>query len=187
MMSPAPDPGPPGPLFRSEAVAEGGTPWLGRVLLAPSLAHGLMVGFVAAILAGLLAVLALGEYTRSVRMTGWLVPGGGEGASAPLEARFVVTGEEVGSLRPGQAVRLHYGTDPDPELREGLLQSLAPILPEPEEVLGSGAEPGFLVTVALPAGVGAALLPGLAVEAEVPVETRRLYQWVLGPLRRGDG
>lgn len=61
-------------LFRPEAMAEQQDLWLGSVLLVPSLSHRLMVLAVAILVGGILGLIALGEYTRKVRLSGWLAP-----------------------------------------------------------------------------------------------------------------
>ena len=64
----------PTPLFRTEALTARGTPWLGSVLLAPQLSHRVytMVAVLAA--AAILALLFGASYTRTARLSGWLVP-----------------------------------------------------------------------------------------------------------------
>lgn len=61
-------------LFRSEAIAEQQTAWLGTVLLAPSLPYKLFAGFAALTASAILALLFLADYTRKERVSGWLVP-----------------------------------------------------------------------------------------------------------------
>jgi len=62
------------PLFRSEVIAERQTQWLGTVLLAPSLSHGLFATFAALVTAAILALLFFADYTRKAHINGWLVP-----------------------------------------------------------------------------------------------------------------
>jgi membrane fusion protein len=61
-------------LFRAEAVAEQQDRWLGGVLLVPRISHTVLTGFAALILAGVLGLFAFGDYTRKVRLSGWIAP-----------------------------------------------------------------------------------------------------------------
>lgn len=61
-------------LFRDEALAEQQDRWLGTVLLVPRLSHGVLTLFAVLIVAGVVALIAFGEYTRKVRLSGWLSP-----------------------------------------------------------------------------------------------------------------
>ena len=81
------------PLFRPEAIAERQSQWLGTVLLAPKISHGLFVAFAALAVAGILSLLFFAEYTRKERINGWLVP----------EQGLV----RVVAPRPGVITRLH--------------------------------------------------------------------------------
>jgi membrane fusion protein len=62
------------PLFRSEAIAEQRTQWLGPVLLEPRIRSGVFV--TAAIIAALalVALVFFGSFTRKAVLNGWLVP-----------------------------------------------------------------------------------------------------------------
>jgi membrane fusion protein len=62
------------PLFRPESLAEQEDRWLGTVLLLPRLPHTLLTAAVVMVVAGLIALFGFGEYTRKVRLTGWLAP-----------------------------------------------------------------------------------------------------------------
>ncbi len=65
------------PLFRQEVLAERKTQWLGTVLLAPKLSHRLFALYGLLVTGAILALLGLGEYTRTAKVSGWLVPGQG--------------------------------------------------------------------------------------------------------------
>lgn len=62
------------PLFRPEAMAEQQDRWLGTVMLTPRLSYSVMTLVAALIVAGVIALIAFGEYTRKVRLSGWLSP-----------------------------------------------------------------------------------------------------------------
>src|SRR6185295_9314634 len=61
-------------LFRPEVLAAQRTQWLGTVLLAPRLSHRLFAlgGVLAAV--AIAALFFFGGYTRTARVSGWLVP-----------------------------------------------------------------------------------------------------------------
>lgn len=62
------------PLFRPEAIAERRTQWLGTVLLAPQISHTLFAVFAALAAGAVLAMLLIAEFTRTARISGWLMP-----------------------------------------------------------------------------------------------------------------
>lgn len=62
------------PLFRPQALAERRTQWLGTVLLAPRLSHMVFAVFAASAAGAVLALLVFAEFTRTARISGWLMP-----------------------------------------------------------------------------------------------------------------
>jgi len=64
----------PSPLFRREVMVERETQSLGTVLLAPSIPMRVSALFALLAAAGLLCLMFFGEYTRTARINGWLVP-----------------------------------------------------------------------------------------------------------------
>jgi membrane fusion protein len=62
------------PLFRSEALAQRRTPWLGAVLLAPQLSHRVYTAVAVITAAAAVALLFGASFTRTAHLTGWLVP-----------------------------------------------------------------------------------------------------------------
>jgi membrane fusion protein len=62
------------PLFRPEVLAERQTQWLGTVLLAPKISHRLFTFYALLVTASIAALLFVGEYTRTAKVSGWLVP-----------------------------------------------------------------------------------------------------------------
>lgn len=62
------------PLFRPEAVAQQQERWLGTVLMTPRPSYALMTAIVMVLVAGVIGLCALGEYTRKARLVGWLAP-----------------------------------------------------------------------------------------------------------------
>lgn len=62
------------PLFRIEVFNERQSQWMGTVLLAPTVSHRLFALFALVATAAVLMLLFLGEFTRTARISGWLVP-----------------------------------------------------------------------------------------------------------------
>lgn len=65
---------PPTPLFRSEAMVERQTQWLGPVLTEPRITHWMYVSFALLVAVTVLSGLIFGTYTRKAHISGWLVP-----------------------------------------------------------------------------------------------------------------
>ena len=61
-------------LFRTEVLAGRGAQWLGTVVVARRQWHGWFALFGAASALAIVALLVLAQYTRTVRVSGWLVP-----------------------------------------------------------------------------------------------------------------
>ena len=61
-------------LFRSEVLAERQTQWLGAVLLAPRPWDHVVTAFAVLATAAILGLLFFGEFTRTAKINGWLVP-----------------------------------------------------------------------------------------------------------------
>ncbi len=125
------------------------------------------------------------------------------GSDSKLEAHLYTPSRAVGFIRPGQQVLLRYDAYPHQSFghHEGVVASVSRAAISPSELpaqlssvggvanpSGGGAEPVYRVTVNLAKqtvqayGAPVALSPGLALQADVALERRRLYQWVLDPL-----
>ena len=111
-------------------------------------------------------------------------------------------GSEVTRVRPGQRVLLRYDAYPYQKFGhyEGTVTSVSRATVSPGELAGLPAateagglaadagEPVYRVTVALDRqtanayGAPAALQPGMTVQADVLIESRRVWEWVLDPL-----
>ena len=126
------------------------------------------------------------------------------GADTPLEAHLYSPSRAVGFVRPGQRVRLRYQAYPYQRFGhyDGVVVSVSRTalspgdLPPPLAALtsltgltgGAAAEPLYRITVALASqsitayGAPVALQPGMVLEADVALERRRLFEWVLDPL-----
>lgn len=141
-----------------------------------------------------------------------VVAGGGVAASEPLmtlvpagsllEARLYGPSRAIGFVRPGQRVLLRYDAYPHQKFGHyaGTVTSVSRTTVGAAELAGlpaAGADglgagegtPVYRVTVALDAqaarayGAPAPLQPGMTLEADVLIETRRVWQWVIDPLR----
>ena len=124
-------------------------------------------------------------------------------AGSRLEARLYGPSRAIGFVRPGQRVLLRYEAFPHQKFGqyEGVVRSVSRSTVGPAELSGQGAplpglvpgEPVYRVTVELAAqtatayGEAVPLQPGMQLEADVLIETRRLYQWVLDPLHSLTG
>jgi len=125
-------------------------------------------------------------------------------AGASLEAHLYSPSRAVGFVRPGQRVLLRYQAYPYQKFGhyEGVVASISRSAVNPGElppqlagvtvagVTGgvAGPEPVYLITVRLARQTVTAygrqvdLQPGMQLEADIALETRRLYEWVLDPL-----
>lgn len=113
---------------------------------------------------------------------------------ARLEAQFLAPSHAIGLLRPGQPVRLRYGAYPYQRYgsHAGRVLAISTQALGPRELASGGhpvsAAPLYRVRVALEKqhvqvhGEPVSLRPGLAVEADVEVDRRRLVEWALEPL-----
>jgi membrane fusion protein len=124
------------------------------------------------------------------------------GAESRLEAHLYTPSRAVGFVRPGQRVLLRYDAYPHQSFghHEGVVASVSRAAISPGELPGQlaslagvtqgggSAEPVYRVTVQLMSqtvqayGAPVALSPGLTLRADVALERRRLYQWLLDPL-----
>jgi len=123
--------------------------------------------------------------------------------SMRLEGHLYAPSRAVGFVRPGQRVLLRYQAYPYQRFGhyEGVVVSVSRAALSPSELpvqlagltsltgFGSGAaEPIYRVTVALASqsvmayGAQVPLQPGMTLEADVALERRRLFEWVLDPL-----
>lgn len=126
------------------------------------------------------------------------------GPDARLEAHLYSPSRAVGFVRPGQRVLLRYQAYPYQRFGhyEGVVASVSRAALSPGELppqlaslagsngaaAGSAADPMYRITVDLASqavtayGAQVPLQPGMALEADVALERRRLYEWVLDPM-----
>lgn len=118
---------------------------------------------------------------------------------AVLEAHLYAPSRAVGFVHAGQPVLLRYRAYPYQKFghARGVIASVSRTAIEPSELpamfagggaAGSSAEALYRVTVALERqsvmtyGKAAPLQPGMQLDADVLLERRRLYEWVLDPV-----
>jgi membrane fusion protein len=121
-----------------------------------------------------------------------------------LEAHLYGPSRTIGFVRPGQRVLLRYEAYPYQRFGhyEGVVASVSRAALSPGELppqlagmsgltglaAGAAAEPIYRITVNLQSqsvtayGAQLTLQPGMTLEADVALEQRRLYEWVLDPL-----
>jgi membrane fusion protein len=148
------------------------------------------------IVTGLLSASGSSVGTDAPLMT--LVPAG-----AGLEARLYGPSRAIGFVRPGQRVLLRYEAFPHQKFGryEGVVRSVSRSTVGALELGGGGVtlpgiepgEPVYRVAVELASqtvtayGEQIALQPGMKLEADILIETRHLYEWVLDPLHSLTG
>lgn len=137
------------------------------------------------------AVLASpGQTVTAASALASLVPAG-----SALQAHLYAPSSAVGFLRAEQQVLLRYHAFAYQKFghQQGRIEqvSLAPLQPAElagQSWAGTAREPMYRITVALerqqvPAyGVLQPLAPGMQLDADVPIERRKLYEWLLEPL-----
>lgn len=117
-----------------------------------------------------------------------------------LEAHLYAPSRAVGFVRPGQRVLLRYQAYPYQRFGhyEGVVASVSRAALSPSDLpsqvagltslTGAAAEPIYRITVTLASqsvtayGAQVPLQPGMTLEADVALERRRLFEWVLDPL-----
>jgi membrane fusion protein len=129
----------------------------------------------------------VGEPVDSAAPLAFIVPVG-----SALQARLYAPSRAVGFLVVGQDVLLRYEAYPYQKFGHyrGRVTAISQtaLAPAAAERAGGSGEPMYEVAVALERqtvtayGEPRPLRPGMAVEADVLLETRRLYEWVLEPL-----
>lgn len=118
--------------------------------------------------------------------------------SARYEAELFVPSRAIGFLREGQKVWIRYQAFPYQRfgLYTGTVASISGMIMAPAEVITTvplGPEPVYRIKVALTEqtvnayGQRFVLQPGMLIEADVELDRRPLWQWMLEPLLRTQG
>ena len=134
-----------------------------------------------------------------------VVPGLPDGKPSPLEAQLFAPSRTAGFVQPGQTVWLRYAAYPFQKfgMAHGTITgvSRSPLaaqdLPsgQGQAILSAAQtnEPTYRVTVALPSqdirtyGQVQPLKPGMALDADVVQERRRIWEWLLEPVFAASG
>jgi membrane fusion protein len=117
-------------------------------------------------------------------------------AGATLQAQLYAPSSAIGFVRPGQGVRMRFEAFPYQKFghQDGhvVQVSRTPLAPSELGALALPASDGaarereamFRITVALApaAGEPLPLVPGMRLQADVQLETRRLVEWLFEPL-----
>jgi membrane fusion protein len=117
-------------------------------------------------------------------------------SGATLEAHLYAPSRSVGFVRAGQQVLLRYRAYPYQKFghHRGVISSVSRTAIDPSELpagfaaAGAPAEPLYRITVRLERqfvsayGEDVRLQPGMQLDADVVLERRRLYEWVLDPI-----
>ena len=121
-----------------------------------------------------------------------------------LEAHLYAPSRSIGFVRTGQRVQLRYQAFPYQRFGhyEGVVAAISRAALSPAELppqlagltsvtgvaAGAAAEPIYRITVSLTSqtvtayGAQTPLQPGMTLEADVALERRRLFEWMLDPL-----
>lgn len=180
------------PLYRSEVLDAKRNRWLGALILRQPLSHWVLTWIAICTVSIAVAFLYLGEYARKARVEGRLVDlQVAAGVSPRLEAELAVPETMLAALTVGGEVELRYPAFPHQhygQYRGRIVRiSRRPIA----SATAGPAATAYLATVSLERqrvrndhGVERELHPGLAVQADVIVERRRLYAWLFEPFSR---
>jgi membrane fusion protein len=113
-------------------------------------------------------------------------------ANATFEARLLAPASAIGFIKTGKEVNLRYAAYPYQRFghQRGTVKQIARTIVAPNELASplSQQEPTYVVTVALAEqavnayGEKHPLQAGMALEADVLLDTRPIYHWVLEPL-----
>lgn len=178
-------------LFRPEALEAQRQAGLGRILINPPLAHGLLAATAAALVAAVFAFLWFAQYTPRIQARGNLAAVVSP-ARRGLDAELFVPAGAIAAVRPGLPVQLRYAVFPYTHLRQrGTVARIDPVPVVGAEASTPGIAHGaafYRVTVRLshPAAsstLGATLKPGMALRGQIALPRRRLLAWLVGDRR----
>ena len=180
------------PLYRSEVLEAKRNRWLGGLILRQPLSHWVLTWIAICTVSIAVAFLYLGEYARKARVEGRLVDlPAAAGGSPRLEAELAVPETLLAALTVGGEVELRFPAFPHQHYGQ-YRGRIVRISRQPIASAAAGpAVTTYLATVSLERqrvsndrGVERDLHPGLAVQADVIVERRRLYAWLFEPFSR---
>lgn len=193
------------PLYRPEVIEAQRNRWLGRLIVRQPVSHWVLTWCAIALVGVAIVFLAVGEYAQKVRVDGQLVvdPGPigiaapGAGMPASLEAELYLPDRLLESSAVGSEVLLRYDAFPYQhygQYRGRIVRIADSPLPASHAGGPAGDGPLYLAVVALndqnvhsDGGRIHALRPGQRLQADIVLEKRRLYEWILEPLARWRG
>ena len=195
-------------LYRSEVIEAKRNRWLGSLILRQPMSHWAMTWIAIAMVAIAVAFLSIGEYARKIRIEGTLVDtptparfsaaGDASPAHSGLEVELLVPETLLASIPVGGDVLLRYPAYPHQHYGQyrgrvaRISREPAPPAQTGTTAIASGrAQSAYRATVALERqrvrdenGIERELRPGLGVEADIVLEKRRLYEWLIQPFAR---
>lgn len=193
------------PLYRPEVIEAKRNRWLGRLIVRQPASHWVLTWCAIALVGVAIAFLAVGEYAQKVRVDGQLVadpgPAGiaapGAGVPAALEAELYLPDRLLESSAVGSEVLLRYDAFPYQhygQYRGRIVRIADSPLPASHAGAAAGDGPRYRAVVALDdqnvrsdSGRTHALRPGQRLQADIVLERRRLYEWILEPFARWRG
>lgn len=190
------------PLYRPEVIEAQRNRWLGRLIVRQPVSHWVLTWCAIALVGVAIVFLAVGEYAQKVRVGGQLVTGPAPiGIAAPgagvLEAELYLPDRLLESSAVGSEVLLRYDAFPYQhygQYRGRIVRIADSPLPTSHAGVPAGDGPLYLAVVALDdqnvrsdSGRIRALRPGQRLQADIVLEKRRLYEWILEPFARWRG
>ncbi|ALN64785.1 ABC antibiotic efflux pump, membrane fusion protein, HlyD subfamily [Lysobacter antibioticus] len=181
-------------LFRREMLEARKERWLGSIRLPISRLGWPMAALALLGLLALLALLGFGRYTRSEPVEGMLIAQATSNGTSSMQAQLWVPDRAIAAIRPGTPAVLRYRAFPYQRygLQHGRVVAIAAAASSPDQIhRRSGLRldaPVWSVQVELDRQrIGTqALRAGMRVDAELQLEQRRLYEFVLAPLSNTD-
>ena len=166
------------PLFRAEALAARQQNAHGDILLIRPLSLVLLCWLGVLIAAGVIGFLLLGHYTEKIQVKGVVTP---SQAGAPeLAVLFTVPTAHLNTIRPGRALLVRCPACAR-SFRGTITSISGPTHSQPDisrQTNVASAMTELRVTIAA-APQDSALPPGARLEADVPIGSKRLIQWLL--------
>lgn len=185
----------PSPLYRPEVLEARHNRWLGRILIRQPLWHWALTWCVVAFALGIGVFVGRFEYSRTAHVEGRLADdvtahADNHAGSPRLVAELVVPERLLSTISVGRDVQLRYTAFPYQHFGRyrGRIVSISRT-PMPvgaaKDALSSREDSRYIAIVSLErtrvrddAGDEQALRPGLQVQADVVIETHRLYEWM---------
>lgn len=165
-------------LFRKEVIDKQGQRLFGDVILAAPISHKAVTALLAVIIAGLIALVSLGEYSHIQSGHGHVIM-----QKDNANAQIWVPSHAAGSVKIGQAVTLTYDAFPAPKFgtQRGTVSAVSPKIEDPKE------GPRFPVTVTLDNhainvdGRDYPIQTDMKVSGDIMLGQEKIWQWFFRP------